>query len=156
MTWRTRRVSWSQHSELVEFLHPGQENVHFSKGFGLGCLYVQLKRKECWRSTILAARIGFLATYHSWSWLYHLWDGLWWAYPPITCCFTGAGEEVRTKGQWVAVGKGTREKHLEFLIARTIESLCGVDFATSWVYYADEETEVQLASFLCILFTIYF
>lgn len=36
MTWRTRRVSWCWHSELVEFLHPGQENVHFSKGFGLG------------------------------------------------------------------------------------------------------------------------
>lgn len=35
-----------QASELVEFLHPGQENVHFPKGFGQSCFYVQLKGKE--------------------------------------------------------------------------------------------------------------
>lgn len=46
MTQRTRRVSWPRPSDLVEVLHPGQENVHFSKGFGHSCFSVQLKGKE--------------------------------------------------------------------------------------------------------------
>lgn len=73
---------WSRRLELVEFLHPGQENVHLSEGFGLSCFYVQLEGKKSCSSAVSATSIGVLPPHHAQNWLtprhrrHLLWDGL--------------------------------------------------------------------------------
>lgn len=108
MTWRTRRVFWSRHLELVELLHPGQKNVHFSKGFGLSCFYVQL------REELKICHVSYNNKFSSNPPLLELavstsQDGFWWSQlqPHITCpplCVLSA-LGLRTVGQWVTAGQ---------------------------------------------------
>lgn len=51
-----RRKLSNQQSEMVEFLHPGQENVHFPKGFHQSDFCIQLQQMEGWGSGMLMIR----------------------------------------------------------------------------------------------------
>lgn len=162
MTWRTRRAFQSGKLELVEFLHPRQENVHFSNGFGLSCFYVQLKGKKSWRSAILATSIiSFWTTPPRPGWLHiRAVSPLGWPlrnspthHPPLTSSMCVAHLGLKTTG---SSGSGAREKHLESLPTRTLESQCGWSWSTSWVHCV-ANIEAWVASSLCVLlFFIYF
>lgn len=45
---------------------------------------------------------------------------------------------------------GAKAMHLELLTSRTVESTCGWTWSTPRVHYADEETEAQVATSLCM------
>lgn len=139
--------SWSRHSELVELLHPGQKNVHFPKGFGQSCFYVQLKGKEGWRSTMLAMRIVFLPTRHAKNRPdSNPWDGspLGWPlmsspachFSSIYMCLSASG--VRTNGLVSISGQGTRKRDMAPLTTGTTNSSIRWMCPTTWIHCTGE------------------